>query len=240
MRTFAPRFLVLAAAALSAVGVASAALADDPAAPAYTGPAVETITSTLRGPDGAALGAVQLSQDAAGVVRVTVDVSQLPAGPHGIHLHSVGTCEGPAFTSAGGHVNPASKQHGLLNPAGPHAGDLPGIDETTVDLLMYNGATSLVTLMSGPRSLFDVDGSALVVHMNADDQMTDPTGNSGARIACAVLAAPNPALATATPKPPATGSGAAGDAFPGWLPLAVGGGLLVLAGAGAATAGRRR
>jgi Cu-Zn family superoxide dismutase len=174
---------------------------------------VKTITASLVGPDGASLGNVQLSQDANGVVQVIVDTSQLPAGPHGIHVHTTGACQGPAFTSAGGHFNPAARVHGLDNAAGPHAGDLPEIDADSVGQLEYTATTDRISLTGGAKNIFDVDGAALIIHASADDQVTDPTGNSGTRIACAVLAAPNPALAT--PKPPATGSGTmTGDSSP--------------------------
>lgn len=97
-----------------------------------------------------------------------------------------GRCEGPAFTSAGGHLNPGEKQHGTLNPAGSHTGDLPNLN------IVSNGAGTLSVELSGTRAeleaaLFDADGTALVIHATADDYKTDPTGNSGARIACGVL-----------------------------------------------------
>lgn len=120
-------------------------------------------------------------------VRIDVVVSQLPPGMHGIHIHTVGKCEGPAFASAGGHFNPASKKHGKDNPEGPHAGDLLNI-EVGAD---GSGKASLsdlnVTLGDGPNSLFHEGGTALVIHEKADDYKTDPAGNSGARIACGVI-----------------------------------------------------
>jgi len=195
-------WLAFLVAIAGAGAIATSAAAEDPG---YTGPAVKTITSTLVGTDGASLGNVQLSQGANGVVQIIVDTSRLPAGSHGIHIHSVGACEGPAFTSAGGHFNPSARSHGLENPAGPHAGDLPEIDANSVSQLEYTATTDRLSLTAGTTNIFDIDGTALIIHASADDQVTDPTGNSGARIACAVLAAPNPALAT--PKPPATGSG---------------------------------
>jgi Cu-Zn family superoxide dismutase len=98
----------------------------------------------------------------------------------------VGSCEGPAFTSAGGHLNPGARQHGTLNPAGSHTGDLPNLTVTS------NGTGTLSAELSGTKAeleaaLFDADGTALVIHAAADDYKTDPTGNSGARIACGVL-----------------------------------------------------
>jgi superoxide dismutase, Cu-Zn family len=123
----------------------------------------------------------------AGGVRVDVDVSQLPPGTHGIHIHTVGKCEGPDFKTAGGHFNPASKKHGRDNPAGPHNGDLPNLEvgpdgKATTSLLDTN-----VTLSDGPNSLFQAGGTSIVIHADQDDYKTDPAGNSGARIACGVI-----------------------------------------------------
>jgi superoxide dismutase, Cu-Zn family len=123
----------------------------------------------------------------AGGVRVDVSVSQLPPGTHGIHIHTVGKCEGPDFKTAGGHFNPADKKHGRDNPAGPHNGDLPNIEvgpdgKATTSLLDTN-----VTLSDGPNSLFHDGGTSIVIHAMQDDYKTDPAGNSGARIACGVI-----------------------------------------------------
>jgi Cu-Zn family superoxide dismutase len=122
-----------------------------------------------------------------GGVRIDLDVTQLPTGVHGIHVHAVGKCEGPDFKTAGGHFNPDMKKHGKDNPDGPHAGDLMNITVTA------NGSarTSLVapnlTLGSGANSLFHDGGSAIVIHEKEDDYKTDPAGNSGARIACGTI-----------------------------------------------------
>ena len=122
-------------------------------------------------------------------VRIDVEVSQLPPGTHGIHIHTVGKCEGPAFTSAGAHFNPTSKKHGRDNPEGPHGGDLLNI-EVGAD---GTGKASLLdpnaTLGQGPNSLFHEGGTAPLIHEKADDYKTDPSGNSGARIACGVIQA---------------------------------------------------
>jgi Cu-Zn family superoxide dismutase len=123
----------------------------------------------------------------AGGVRIDVNVSQLPPGPHGIHIHAVGKCEGPDFKTAGGHFNPANKKHGRDNPAGPHNGDLPNLEvgpdgKATTSLLDTN-----VTLSDGPNSLFPEGGTSIVIHASQDDYKTDPSGNSGARIACGVI-----------------------------------------------------
>jgi Cu-Zn family superoxide dismutase len=122
-----------------------------------------------------------------GGIRIDINVSQLPPGIHGIHIHNVGKCEGPAFTSAGPHFNPTSKKHGKDNPAGPHAGDMPNL-KVNAD---GGGKASLfdpnATLGEGPNSILHEGGTSLVIHADADDYKTDPAGNSGARIACGVI-----------------------------------------------------
>jgi Cu-Zn family superoxide dismutase len=120
-------------------------------------------------------------------VRVVLEVQGLPPGPKGVHVHAVGACDPREFTTAGPHFNPGNRQHGALNPQGPHAGDLPNIVVGADGKGRLESTTELVTLQSGPSSVFDADGSALVVHAAPDDFRTDPTGNSGARIACGVI-----------------------------------------------------
>ena len=138
---------------------------------------------------GQAVGSVRAWQTAGGVT-FRIDATGLPHGIHGIHVHSVGRCDTPDFASAGPHWNPAARKHGMNNPAGPHAGDLPNVEVAANGVL---GATVTVpgaTLVGGVGAggaLIDADGAALVIHGQADDYVTDPSGNSGARIACAVL-----------------------------------------------------
>ena len=126
---------------------------------------------------------------AGGLVHVRVTVRGFSPGIHGVHLHQVGRCEGPGFESAGPHWNPGGKQHGRLNPQGPHLGDLPNLE------VRANGAGRIDFEVqvpagndAGANPLLDADGTAVVIHAAADDERTDPSGNSGARIACAVLA----------------------------------------------------
>lgn len=160
---------------------------------------------------GNAIGTVQLEETANGVtVRVnTRGIDVVKPGMHGIHFHAVGKCEGPAFTSAGGHFNPLTKKHGFKNPDGPHTGDLPNlpIDSSTATQgsgYVFTTTTRAITLSAGPNSIFDADGTAFVIHASPDDEVTDPAGNSGDRIACAVLTAQ-----AAMPNLPNTGSGGA-------------------------------
>jgi Cu-Zn family superoxide dismutase len=186
------------------------------------------VTSTLVDTTGKSVGTVQLHQDAAGVVLVRIDAAGIPAGAHGVHIHQTGKCEGPGFTSAGGHFNPTNKKHGLDSPDGAHAGDLAQVPATFDGSGTHEATTNRLSLTAGPLSISDADGSSLIVHAGPDDQLTDPTGNSGGRIACAVLA---PASA---PLPPATGTSLAPE---GSGRFAVLGGVLAIAGAvGLATA----
>lgn len=138
---------------------------------------------------GATVGWARFTEDGAGRLHVDVQVRGLPQGRHGIHLHAVGSCVGPAFASAGGHHNPLGAQHGLHNPAGAHAGDLPNLEVNVAGNGRLQATTDRATLSGGTTSLFDGDGSAIVIHAGEDDQVTDPTGNSGGRIACGVIEA---------------------------------------------------
>jgi|KBSSwiStaDraftv2_1062776.scaffolds.fasta_scaffold315635_2 Cu-Zn family superoxide dismutase len=127
--------------------------------------------------------------EAAGGVRLTVDASGLAPGVHGLHLHTVGACAAPAFASAGAHWNPTHKAHGLDAPNGAHEGDLPNI---TIDASGKGKIETLVagaTFDTGALAILDADGTALVIHADPDDNKTDPSGNSGARIACGVVTA---------------------------------------------------
>jgi superoxide dismutase, Cu-Zn family len=124
---------------------------------------------------------------ARGGVRVRVVVSALPPGKHGIHIHAAGKCEPPDFKTAAGHLNPGGKQHGLHNPAGAHAGDLPNLVVAKSGKARASFVARGATLGEGEGSLLGPDGSALVVHADPDDEKTDPAGSSGARIACGVI-----------------------------------------------------
>lgn len=145
--------------------------------------------STLESAAGEPRGTAILWQDPDNVVHVELHLSGLPPGEHGIHFHAVAKCEGgtTAFSTAGGHYNPIGREHGLKNPAGPHAGDAENIVVEADGSYGKSFKTDRVSLTDGSTTLFDADGSAIVIHAGPDDQVSQPAGNSGARIACGTL-----------------------------------------------------
>lgn len=122
-----------------------------------------------------------------GLVRIQILASGLTPGLHGIHIHETANCTEPSFTSAGEHYNPLGKEHGLANPKGPHAGDLPNLIVGYDGTAYMDVVTNLVTLSPGSTTLFTDNGTALVIHADRDDQITNPSGGSGERIACGVI-----------------------------------------------------
>jgi superoxide dismutase, Cu-Zn family len=148
-----------------------------------------TASSTAHLVDGSGrtVGKATLSETRDGV-RVIVDVAGLPPGDKAVHIHEVGHCEAPSFDSAKAHFNPTGKEHGLANPRGPHGGDLPNISIDASGQGRLDVTTNQITLRQGPASLFDADGSALIIHAAPDDMRSVPAGNSGSRIACGAIA----------------------------------------------------
>lgn len=149
-------------------------------------------TVELVNTSGVKIGTADLTENGNGVVTLVVNVSGLPAGEHGIHFHEFGVADpkaSPPFSTAGEHYNPESKLHGLSNLAngGVHNGDLANITVKADGTASYGTDTDRITLTDGPKSLFDANGSALIIHANVDDQVSQPSGNSGGRIAGGVV-----------------------------------------------------
>lgn len=155
-----------------------------------TGSALAPQKASFRRADGRAMGNVAVSEGADGVT-LAGRVTGLPPGMHGLHLHEKGLCDGPKFESAGGHLNPGMKKHGRDNPQGAHLGDLANLQVAADGTGQASFKLANASMASGNMRIADTDGTALVIHAEPDDYKTDPSGASGDRIACAVLAAPN-------------------------------------------------
>jgi Cu-Zn family superoxide dismutase len=163
-------------------GVVAALMCTAVALPA----AAQSASAPLKDGSGKEVGSVNLTQTPDGVL-INVSVKGMPAGEHAFHVHAVGKCE-PPFTSAGGHFNPGGKKHGLLAVEGHHAGDMPNLHIPQSGDLTVEVMNTDITLEKGkPNSVFDADGSAVVIHAGTDDYKTDPTGDAGGRIACGVI-----------------------------------------------------
>lgn len=171
-------FVFVIAGLLITAIVATAALAQ--------GNGARHASAALLDPAGNVVGEARFTEDAAGKLHVNVKVEGISPGLHGIHLHAVGSCS-PTFAAAGGHHNPLARQHGLDNPSGAHSGDLPNLVVNGAGRGHLDAVSDRATLSPGPATLFDADGSSVIIHAAEDDQMTDPTGNSGGRIACGVI-----------------------------------------------------
>src|SRR3954470_3883194 len=171
-----PVMMGLAAAYASAQAPASQA-------PAAAAPGEK---ATLKDAQGKTLGEETLRDSPAGVL-VKLDLQGVPPGTHAFHIHTVGKCDAPDFMSAGGHFNPTTMKHGLMATGGPHAGDMPNVFVPADGRLSVEVLDPNVSLAAGAKSVFDADGSALMLHATADDYASDPAGNAGARIACGVV-----------------------------------------------------
>jgi Cu-Zn family superoxide dismutase len=145
----------------------------------------EMANTQLKDSSGKAVGDVDLMQTPSGVL-IKLQIKGLTPGEHAFHVHAVGKCEAP-FESAGPHFNPGNHKHGILSGEG-HAGDMPNLHVPPSGELTVEIANPAISLVKGqPMSVFDADGSALIIHAGADDYKTDPTGNAGDRIACGVI-----------------------------------------------------
>jgi superoxide dismutase, Cu-Zn family len=165
------RLFLVTAAALAALG---------------GGAAAQSAKAVLTNAKGAEIGTVELTEGTDGVL-VTLKARHLPAGEHAFHIHAVGKCE-PPFTSAGSHFNPGGKKHGMMAAEGQHAGDMPNLVVPKSGVLTVAFVNTQVTLKKGvPNSLYQPNGTAFVIHAGQDDYKTDPSGNAGDRIACAVV-----------------------------------------------------
>jgi superoxide dismutase, Cu-Zn family len=147
----------------------------------------------LQNSQGELVGIATLAESANGV-RIVAHVQNLPPGYHGFHIHEVGKCDPPDFKSAGEHFNPTSAEHGLADPKGPHAGDLPNLLVAPDGTGVMVTETPLLTLKTGQNSLFHTGGTALVVHAQPDDHRTNPSGSSGDRLACGVISRATPGV----------------------------------------------
>jgi Cu-Zn family superoxide dismutase len=180
-RTFrAVRITALAAILTLAVPAAMAKDAKAPKPP-------KSVVVKMQDSQGKDAGTATLSS-AAGGVKIKLNLHGIAPGEHGLHVHQAAKCEAPDFKSAGGHFNPDSKHHGLQNPEGPHAGDIPNFKADIKGNAKASLVAPNVTLTDGPHSVFTGGGTALVVHAKADDGKTDPAGNAGDRIVCGVIA----------------------------------------------------
>jgi Cu-Zn family superoxide dismutase len=173
-------------AGLLLAGVLAGCGGGQPRGPGGTALETPTATASLVDSTGARVGVATFS-DSAGSGWLAVSVTGLAPGAHGMHIHESGSCTTPDFKSAGGHFNPEAKQHGTQNPEGPHAGDLPNLlveEDGSADTTL---AVSRGLLAEGPSSMLGTRQRSLLIHADPDDEKTDPSGNSGARVVCGVI-----------------------------------------------------
>jgi Cu-Zn family superoxide dismutase len=156
--------------------------------PPTPAPPLPSITVSMTDAKGARLGDIRVTETPHGLLLHGA-LTGVPPGEHAIHVHETGKCE-PPFKTAGGHFNPGKKDHGALLASGEHAGDLPNVFAASDGTLKFDLLSSALTLAPGPTSVFDADGSSIVLHAKGDDYRSQPAGDSGDRIACGVLHRP--------------------------------------------------
>jgi len=176
------RSMTAVAAALAAAGALAGCSGMRESVAGTASARAASATANLRTADGRDAGTAVATVENGGV-RVVIDGKSLPPGAHGAHVHTSGRCDAPDFASAGGHWNPTGKQHGVRNPAGPHGGDLPNL----VVASDGRGTLSMMLPSGSLDAMLDSDGAAMMIHAGADDLVSDPSGNSGGRIACGVF-----------------------------------------------------
>ncbi|MBI3805841.1 MAG: superoxide dismutase family protein [Nitrospirae bacterium] len=140
----------------------------------------------LQNGQGEKIGTATFTEGSDGV-KIAIEASKLAPGQHGVHIHAAGKCEGPDFKTAGGHLNPEGKKHGLQSSEGPHAGDLPNLTVGPDGTVKTEVTTKRVTFNEGKNSLLQTEGTALVIHVAPDDEKSDPIGNAGPRVACGMI-----------------------------------------------------
>lgn len=169
------RHFAFAAALAAAIALPAAALAQE-------------ATARMINADGQEIGTISFMTTPSGLIHVFTEVTTIPAGAHGFHIHETGTCD-PAtgFESAGGHFA-GGKEHGVMVEGGPHAGDFPNVHAATDGVLKAEHFTDRISLEEGAENpVMDENGSAIVIHANADDYASQPSGDAGGRIACGVI-----------------------------------------------------